>query len=128
MKEFAAVEWRRAKTALCSAQTLAEADPDSAASRAYYAAFHAVTALFALRGQSYSKHSALRAAVHSELVHRGVWAPELGNAYDALLDLRATGDYGGLEQVAASGAMEAVEMARRILGAVARICPELADG
>ena len=30
-------------------------------SRAYYAAFHAVTAVFASRGWSFTKHSALRA-------------------------------------------------------------------
>jgi hypothetical protein len=31
MKEFAAVEWHRAKATLASAQTLAKTDPDSAA-------------------------------------------------------------------------------------------------
>jgi len=38
MKEFAAVEWHRAKTTLASAHELADTDPNSAASRAYYAA------------------------------------------------------------------------------------------
>ena len=51
MKEFAAAEWQRARRTLASGSELWETDPDSAASRAYYAAFHAVTALFALRGQ-----------------------------------------------------------------------------
>jgi len=45
MREFALTEWERAHKALVSARQLAESDPDSAASRAYYAAFHAVTAL-----------------------------------------------------------------------------------
>jgi len=44
MREFATVEWDRAHRALASAGQLAETDPDSAASRAYYAAFHALTA------------------------------------------------------------------------------------
>jgi len=51
MREFATVEWDRAHRALASAGQLAETDPDSAASRAYYAAFHPLTALFALRNQ-----------------------------------------------------------------------------
>ena len=66
MREFATVEWDRAHRALASAGQLAETDPDSAASRAYYAAFHALTALFALRNQTFSKHSAIRAALHRE--------------------------------------------------------------
>lgn len=125
MKEFAAVEWHRATTTPASAQKLAETDANSAASRAYYAAFHAVTALFALRGQSFSRHSAVRAAVHRELVRGGTWPAELGKTYDALLELRATGDYGGLQQVSPNGAMDAVAMARRVLDAVKGACPEL---
>ena len=66
MREFATVEWDRAHRALASAGQLAETDPDSAASRAYYAAFHALTALFALRNQTFSKHSAIRATLHRE--------------------------------------------------------------
>ena len=51
MKEFAAMEWQRALRALDSAKKLVDTDTDSVASRAYYASFHAVTALFALQGQ-----------------------------------------------------------------------------
>ena len=85
MKEFAAGEWARAQRALESARRLAESDPDSAASRAYYAAFHAVTALFALRQQSFTKHSGLRSAVHRDLIRTGEWSTELGKAYDFLM-------------------------------------------
>lgn len=48
MKEFAAAEWQRALRTLETAKQDARTDPDSAASRAYYAAFHALTAIFAL--------------------------------------------------------------------------------
>jgi len=53
MKEFAAVEWQRALRTLASGTQLSKTDPDSAASRAYYAAFHALAAMFALRGQTF---------------------------------------------------------------------------
>ena len=43
MNGFAASEWERALRSLGSARQLRETDPDSAASRAYYAAFHAVS-------------------------------------------------------------------------------------
>jgi uncharacterized protein (UPF0332 family) len=48
MTEFASGEWKRAMGALVSAEALLEIDANSAVSRAYYAAFHAVSALFAL--------------------------------------------------------------------------------
>jgi uncharacterized protein (UPF0332 family) len=81
--------------------------------------------LFALRGQSFSKHSAVRAAIHRELVRGEEWPVDLGKAYDALMELRATGDYGGLQQVSPKGAVDAVAMARRVLEAVRQACPEV---
>lgn len=51
MKDFVVREWQRALSILPSAKKLANTDPDSAASRAYYAAFHALTALFIFRGR-----------------------------------------------------------------------------
>ena len=73
MKETAAALWSRAQDALESASVLIGVDPDSAASRAYYAAFYAVSALFALEGRSFNKHTALESAVHRDLVRTGKW-------------------------------------------------------
>jgi uncharacterized protein (UPF0332 family) len=67
MKAFAIASWERANLTLATARILVDSDPDSAASRAYYAAFYAVTALFALRDRSYKKHIGIRAAVNKEL-------------------------------------------------------------
>ncbi len=123
MNEFALVEWSRAKRALASAEQLVAFDADSAVSRAYYAAFHAINALFAFRGQSFTKHSALCAAVHRELIHSGQWPQELGSSFDLLTDLRETGDYGGMTQVSPESAKIAVAKAEEILRAVQRSCP-----
>lgn len=94
MNEFAAAEWRKALRALASARQLVETDPDSTASRAYYAAYHALTAAFALRGKTFTKHSAIHAALHRDLVHPGLMDAEQGRNYDVLMELRETGDYG----------------------------------
>ena len=123
MNEFALVEWRRAERALASAGQLVDCDADSAVSRTYYAAFHAINALFAFRGQSFTKHSALRAAIHRELIHSGHWPQELGGSFDLLMDLRETGDYGGMTQVSPESAKIAVAKAAEILSAVQRSCP-----
>ena len=125
MNEFALAEWGRAGRSIASAERLADSDPDSAVSRAYYAAFHAVNALFALRGKSFTKHSALRAAIHRELIHSGGWPPELGGNFDFLMELREAGDYGGVDQVSPESAKIAVAKAGDILTAVQRSCPKL---
>lgn len=125
MKEFAQEEWQRAGTTLGSAEQLIDSDPDSAASRAYYAAFHAVTALFAVRGRDFSTHREVRAVVHRDLVKTGEWDSELGRDYDFLMDLRETGDYGGLAHVSPESASNAVEFAKAIVEAVSSAHPEL---
>ena len=125
MKEFATAEWQRAHRTLASARHLLESDSDSAASRAYYAAFHALTALFARRGRSFSKHAAIRAALHRDLVRPGRWTADVGRDYDFLMDLRETADYGGLIHITQNNAMKALEKAASILEAVKRTCPEL---
>jgi uncharacterized protein (UPF0332 family) len=88
MKEFARNQWERAQRTIKTASALLESDPESAASRTYYAAFHALTALFALRSRSFKKHMALRAALHKELIKTDLWPVELGRDYDFLMDLR----------------------------------------
>ena len=57
------------ETRTCFGQATRGFDADSAVSRAYYAAFHAVNALFSLRGQSFTKHYALRGALLSIFIH-----------------------------------------------------------
>jgi len=116
---FAAEQWQRAVTTLETARRIADDDPDSAASRAFYAAFHAVTALFAAEGKEFKKHTALRAAIHRDLIKAGHWPSDLGVAYDFLMEMRETGDYGGLARVTVEDAKRAIDFARRILDAVA---------
>jgi uncharacterized protein (UPF0332 family) len=53
MATFAADLWERAKKALAVAKAVSSLDPDSAASRAYYAAFYAVSARFVLKGNAF---------------------------------------------------------------------------
>jgi hypothetical protein len=126
MTEFSKAEWERAQVALNSARHFVESDPDAAGSRAYYAAFYGLTAFFALRGQHFTKHSSIRAALHRDLVHQGIIDEEAGKEYDLLMDARETGDYGGAAHVTEKGARAAVDMAARFLAAVERACPDVA--
>jgi uncharacterized protein len=116
--------WDRAVRALRTAETLLPLDPDATASRAYYAAFYAVSALFALEEKTFSKHAAVESAVHRDLVKPGLWPVERGQDYSLLFELRSTGDYGGSEHVSEEEAGEALEAARRILQIVRDAKPD----
>jgi uncharacterized protein (UPF0332 family) len=118
MKKFAETEWVRARQALSSANKLVADDPDSAASRAYYAAFHALRALFALKEKTFTKHSAIRSALHKDLIKAGKLDQELGKNYDYLMDLREAGDYGGVRLLTVEAATLAVRKASEFLDAI----------
>jgi hypothetical protein len=118
MNPEAATFWARAIQALKTAQSLVSLDADAAASRAYYAAFYAVSALFTLEGKTFTRHGAVEVAVHRDLIRAGRWLIERGQDYSFLLRLRATGDYGGSEHVSTEEAAAALEAAHRILQAV----------
>jgi len=110
--------WARAERALKTATQWAAEDPDASATRAYYAAFYAVSALFALEGRSSATHRGVDIAVHGYLVKTGRWSAGLGTAYSELLLLRQTADYGGAQHVTVADANGAVGMAEQILRAV----------
>lgn len=110
--------WRRAEAALDGARLLVSVDPDGSASRAYYAAFNAVSAFFARRETTFVKHKAVETAVHRDLVLTGIWPKALGADYSFLHRLRNSGDYGGESHVSKENAESAVAAATRILDAV----------
>jgi uncharacterized protein (UPF0332 family) len=117
--------WERGLEALRAAEALAGVSSDATASRAYYAAFYAVSALFAAEGKTYRKHSAVEAAVHRQLVKPGRWSTELGASYTKLVELRLTGDYGGGLHVSDEDARHALKTAKAVLHAVQQARPEL---
>jgi hypothetical protein len=125
MTEQALDLWLRALRALRTAAALVDEDPDSAASRAYYAAFYAISAVFALEDKFFTKHRAIEAAVHRDFVKAGRWPEELGTAFSELVRLRTMGDYGLGAHVSADAAKEAMRQAELILQGVRQVCPDL---
>lgn len=122
MSTHALDEWTRALRCLESATVLLRSgDQDGCASRAYYAAFHGVTAYFLLDGREFGKHSAVEAAVHRELVHSGHVPAEFGAAFTRLSRLRMAGDYGLKDRVRLEDAEESILRARNLLEELRRI-------
>ena len=96
-------------------------DYDGAASRAYYAVFHAFSALFADEDRTFVKHSQLEAAVHRDLVRGGRMDAAIGKAFSTLREYRARGDYGGQQHVNEAAARLAVRCAAQVLEAIQRL-------
>jgi uncharacterized protein (UPF0332 family) len=71
-----AANLERAEQSIQAARDLAaKGYPDFAASRAYYAAFYAATALLLDEGVEMSKHSAVIASIHQRFVRTGKLSP-----------------------------------------------------
>ena len=64
-----------------------------AASRAYYAAFYAVSAALAERGMTYSSHKQTLGAFNGEFVKAAIFPPDSFRKLQRLFDDRQTGDY-----------------------------------
>ncbi len=105
--------------ALTAARLLRDRDlHDSAASRAYYAAFHAATAAILQEGEPSKTHSSTLAAFHRVYVRTGRIGSEHGKALNQLFELRAIGDYGELQHVTGEEADYAVTVAEHFVTAV----------
>jgi uncharacterized protein (UPF0332 family) len=87
-----------------------------------------VTAVLAGRGMEFTKHTAVRAALHRDLIQAGLLPADLGQDYDFLLDLRETADYGGVAEASLTSASKAIEKARAILAALEPLLPDDAAG
>jgi uncharacterized protein (UPF0332 family) len=118
--EYVNALWQRAKESIRGAEALVDIDPNAAASRSYYAAFHAVSALFGIEGRVFKKHSEVLASVHRDLVHAGRWPLQLGAAFSHLNSQRRVGDYGAIGRISRDEAIVCVERAKQILEAVRR--------
>ena len=117
--------WGRAQEALRVARHDLPVSPDAAASRAYYAAFYAVSAWFALEGRTFRRHSMVEAAVHRDLVKPGLWPTDLGAGFSRVAAARSRADYGRTEHVPPEEAAEAIRIAADILRAVAQAKPDV---
>jgi len=116
--------WRRAREALRVARNDLAVSADACAVWAYYAAFYAVSAVFALDRRTFNRHSAVEAAVHRDLIKEEGWSEDVGATYNRLNELRHIGHYGGMTHVTPEEAEQAIEMAEMIVRAVADAHPQ----
>ncbi|MDD5676047.1 MAG: HEPN domain-containing protein [Chitinivibrionales bacterium] len=114
--------WDRAEESITAARELFNNSHfDFAASRAYYAAFYAASAVLLRAGNEFTKHSAVVAAIHKTLVKTGVISPDIGKKLNRLFELRSIGDYGMMVHVPRPDAEKAVQDAQEILAVLKKI-------
>jgi uncharacterized protein (UPF0332 family) len=96
---------------------------DVSASRAYYAAFYAASALLLNEGIDTSKHSGVIALIHQHFVKSGKLSKEQGRDLNWLFELRSVGDYGVSLHVVRDDARRAVDTTENFIKAVRALLP-----
>lgn len=94
---------------------------DFAASRAYYAAFYAASALVVNIGLDSSKHSGVIAIIHRDFVRTGKLDKEHGKDLNWLFELRSVGDYGIVMHVTEYDCTQAIQIAEQFIQAAEAI-------
>jgi len=100
---------------------------DFSASRAYYAAFYAATAILLHEGLELSKHSAVIASIHQRFVKTGKLDQEQGKSLNWLFELRGIGDYGVTAHVSRKDVDQAIDAAERFLAAIKSLLQKTAS-
>jgi uncharacterized protein (UPF0332 family) len=115
----------RARVSLRAAKDMVEKGYyDIAASRAYYAAFYAASALLLSAEVDSGKHSGVIASIHRLFVKEGKLDKEQGKNLNWLFELRGIGDYGVSEHVSSGEAHRSIKMAGEFLESVIGILNE----
>jgi uncharacterized protein (UPF0332 family) len=91
---------------------------DDAVSRAYYAAFHAMTAALLSRNLSYSSHGQVIGAFNREFIKTSIFPKDFSAIVQALFDDRQIGDYGIFIKISNNTAREHIKNARNLIEAI----------
>ena len=117
-QEIAANLERAAQSIQAAKDLAAKGYHDFAASRAYYAAFYAATAVLLNEGLDFSKHSGVIASIHQRFVKTGKLSKEQGKDLNWLFEIRSVGDYGGTAHVSQQQAERAIQAAESFVSTI----------
>ena len=113
------MEIKKAKIALNEAKILFNAEQyDGAASRSYYAAFHAMNALLVNDGYRMKKHSGVISKFRELYIKTGIFDVDMSNQISDLFELRTRCDYGNAYAAAKADVEEQIDNAEAIIAAV----------
>jgi len=109
-RRFVEASLERAEKALKSAKLLEEnGELEDAASRAYYAMFHATRALLFSRGMSAKTHKGVISLFGEKIVKQGIMSEEYADMLRKAFDLRQKSDYEIYAETSAELVKEAIK-------------------
>lgn len=86
----------------------------SANNRAYYAIFHAITAVQALDGKTYKKHKDAIGNFNKDYIHTGIFPKEYGRKISEAEDIRHESDYDDFYIASKEETMDLISIAEEL--------------
>ena len=121
MLELLRYRLKRAEETLCVAKTLLDvgAYKDSN-NRSYYAAFYAMKAVYAVKGEDYKKHKTLLANFNKEYVATEIFPRQLGRKISTLAIIREQSDYNDFYVASKQESLQQYEIAKELIEEVTK--------
>lgn len=91
---------------------------DDASSRAYYAAFSAVSALLLSKGLAFSSHGQVIGAFNREYVKTGIFPAEFAGVLQELFEARQLSDYDPLPAISLEDAQSHIASAEKMVESI----------
>ena len=98
-----------------------------AASRLYYAVFHAVNALLIRDGHQSARHNGSHTLFSQYYIKTGILPPDFGKLYNNLQSLREKSDYNCFFDVTPQTIEEGRELARELIDAIERLINNVSE-
>jgi len=112
-----------AKSDLRAAKVLIEAEEYRASNnRAYYAIFHAISAIHALDEKAYKKHKDAIGNFNKDYVKSGIFPGEMGKKISRAEEIRHASDYDDFYIATKEKSEEQIETAEELIGMVEKYC------
>jgi uncharacterized protein (UPF0332 family) len=124
MTEEMEQHFQKAADCVEDAQILLDNDrPAASVARAYYAMFHAATAVLAVKGIKRSSHRGILSAFGEYLVKQGLIKKSYHQSLLEAFELRQQTDYDPIANVDMSQAREVLDNAINFVDACRKLCP-----
>lgn len=121
--DLAMYRLERAKTDLQSAKLLFDASEYRGANnRAYYAIYHAITAVHALDGKAYKRHKDALANFNKDYIRTAIFPRIMGRKIAEAQEIRHASDYDDFYIATKSEALEQIETAGELLDLIDDYC------
>lgn len=118
-----------AKNDLNSARVLRDIDDYKGANnRAYYAVFHAITAIHGINKKAYKRHKDAIANFNKEYVKTEIFPRSMGRKIAQLEEIRHASDYDDFFIASKEEVNEAIETATEFIGMVEKYCNDTIEG